>query len=345
MMGICGVMMSPQYGEGEFEARRRLETAIIQRYGSIALENVGNAFVDQDHRQSILALLRFDAIESRRTTISKATKKTCRWIFEHPMCVRWLESEHSFFWIKGKPGAGKSVIVKFLDEHIKETKTQAVQLSFYFTARGEHLEKSFAGMYRSLLVQLLDAVPKLHHILDKIKYNRALDIIQLQSALANGVHELDVPVYFFIDAVDECQDKDVQNMIDFFENLQDGSANIFVCFASRHYPIYEIPTRLQLVLEGTIEHTADLEYFVRTNLHLGVATPKRRKEITARIIGKASGVFLWVILVVKILQKEVSGGRLHAVQARLDEIPPGLTELFQDILRRGEFTNVVLPFH
>jgi hypothetical protein len=335
MMGICGVTLSPQYGEGEHEARRRLEAAIVQRYGSIALENGALEPVSRDHHQTILDLLRFDAMESRRMTIPAAMQKTCKWILAHPVCVMWLKAEGRFFWIKGKPGAGKSVMVKFLDEHIKKTTKHIVRLSFYFTARGEQLEKTFEGMYRSLLVQLLDAVPKLHHIVDKMKHSQAHDTLQLQSALADGINELDVPVYFFIDAVDECQDKDVRNMIDFFENLQDGSAKVFVCFASRHYPIYEIPTRLQLVLEQSGEHTADLERYVQTNLRLGGATPKQRDEITTQIISKASGVFLWVVLAVKILQKEVSGGRLHAVQARLNEIPPGLTELFQDILRRG----------
>ncbi|QIX02480.1 hypothetical protein AMS68_007997 [Peltaster fructicola] len=336
MLGICGVMMSPQYGEGEDEACRRLETAIVQRYGTIALENDRGAHSEQEHRQTILDLLRFDAMESRRTTISAAMKKTCRWILTHDICLRWLRSEHSFFWIKGKPGAGKSVMVKFLDEHITKTMRNAVRLSFYFTARGEQLEKTFAGMYRSLLVQLLDAVPELQHVLDSIKYSRALDIPQLQSALTAGIQKLQRPVYFFIDAIDECHDKDIQEMIDYFENLQDGLTGISVCFASRHYPVYEIPTRLQLVLEDTAEHTADLDHFVKTNLRLGKATPKRREEIQTEIVAKANGVFLWTVLVVKILQKEVSAGRLHAVQGRLRDIPAGLKELFQDILRRDQ---------
>jgi hypothetical protein len=44
--------------------------------------------------------------------------------------------------------------------------------------------------------------------------------------------------------------------------------------------------------------------------------------------------FMWVVLVVEILNKEHDRGRMHALRRRLREIPGDLHELFRDILTR-----------
>jgi hypothetical protein len=56
--------------------------------------------------------------------------------------------------------------------------------------------------------------------------------------------------------------------------------------------------------------------------------------VRTEILEKASGIFLWVVLVVQILNKEYDGGRIHALRKRLWEIPTKLNELFKDILTR-----------
>jgi hypothetical protein len=57
-------------------------------------------------------------------------------------------------------------------------------------------------------------------------------------------------------------------------------------------------------------------------------------QIKSEIIKRSSGIFLWVVLVVKILNKEYDNGRIHTLRRRLDELPNGLDELFQNILAR-----------
>jgi hypothetical protein len=52
------------------------------------------------------------------------------------------------------------------------------------------------------------------------------------------------------------------------------------------------------------------------------------------ILVKASGIFLWVYLVVPILNKAYDKGRPYSLKKRLEEIPKGLPELFDDILTR-----------
>jgi hypothetical protein len=326
MLGICDVSIDPRYGEGGNSAWRRLQDAITHRHGTIAQEVHSASTMEEDHLATMLEALRFDGLETRRKTVQGALPKTCEWILDHPACAKWLKLEHKFFWIKGKPGAGKSVLMKYLDQHITRRlkKPHAICLNFYFNARGGQLEKSFLGMYRSLLVQLVGLVPELAHELDEL--DTTFDLPQLQRVLASAMIGLDRQIWLFIDALDECQESDVQKLIEFLDTLRE--AQLHVCFASRHYPIVKVPTNLQLVLEEVDGHKEDLSTYVEMLDLEGDELAQMQRDIVA----KANGIFLWVLLVVGILQKDVQRARFHAMQLRLREIPEGLPELFNSII-------------
>jgi ankyrin repeat protein len=329
MLGICDVSLDPRYGEGGHSAWRRLRNAITYQYGTIAQE-VRNLESKEDRRKRILEALRFDGLETRRKTIQMALPKTCEWILGHSACAKWIKLEHRFFWIKGKPGAGKSVLIRYLDQHITQRldNSHAIGLYFYFNARGGQLEKSLLGLYRSLLVQLVDIVPKLVHVLDAL--DTSFDLPQLQRVLTSAIYGHDRQIWLFIDALDECREGDVWELIDFLVGLQE--AKLYVCVASRHYPIVQVPTNLQLVLEEVNEHRQDLSTYVEKLDFKGEELVQMQRDIVA----KANGVFLWVVLVVGILQKDVQRARYHAMQSRLREIPEGLPELFKSIILRDD---------
>ncbi|PPJ50689.1 hypothetical protein CBER1_07709 [Cercospora berteroae] len=279
---------------------------------------------------TVLEALKFDALETRRKTVKEALARTCKWILGHPACAKWLKLERKFFWIKGKPGAGKSVLIKYLDQHVtrKLKKSNAIGLHFYFNARGEQLEKFFMGLYRSLLVQLVDLAPESAHELNALAI--PFDLSQLQSVLTSVILNIDRQIWLFIDALDECREGDVRDLIDFLDGLQD--AKLHVCLASRHYPIVKVPKSLQLVLEEVDQHQEDLSTYVQKLDLEGEELTQMQRDIVA----KANGIFLWVVLVVNILQKDVERGRFHAMQSRLREIPEGLPDLFKTIVLRDD---------
>jgi hypothetical protein len=144
----------------------------------------------------------------------------------------------------------------------------------------------------------------------------------------------DYRVVCYIDALDECPEDDVRDTISFFEGLGDveKTAEFRICFSSRHYPEISIRTGLQLVLETEIEHTKDITLYIDTHLKFG--NSPEFHDIRAEILRKSSGIFLWVSLVVPILNKEFDRGKIEALKGRLDEIPTGLHSLFLDMLTR-----------
>ncbi|KAM0347678.1 hypothetical protein ACHAPU_004692 [Fusarium lateritium] len=303
--------------------------------------------------QKVLESLNFEGIDARKTTIKAAHSKTCRWFLKHPDYLSWINPQHipqhhGFLWIRGKPGAGKSTIMKFiyLQAKRKDQKQQSLTASFFFNARGEMLEKTVSGMYRSLLLQLFGGFPDLSCVLadpDIIPQSQtgcpSLNV--LKDLLRSAVSKLGKRSFTcFIDALDECDEQQVMDLVEYFEDLaeqctEDG-VRLRVCFSSRHYPYIDVRLGIRLVLEEQTGHANDLESYIKT--HLRVKDPSLFTELREKMLEKAAGVFLWVVLVVDVLNQENRRGRL-SVKKRLEEVPNGLSELFKDLLRR-DTTNM-----
>ncbi len=301
----------------------------------------------KEKRQQLQDSLAFDQIGTRYTNIKKAHARTCKWLKEKNEYLDWLDpsklpEHHGFFWIKGNPGTGKSTLMKFAVDQAKRTMEGKVILSFFFNARGEELERSTVGMYRSLLSQLLQHIAGLDAIFDslaltvrpqggQIQWN--IDLLEdlLEEAIQNLGQS---PVVCFIDALDECNEDQIRDMVSFFQRIGDLAINVRfqVCFSSRHYPNITIAHGLQLVLEGQEGHGQDITNYVDSELRIGHS--KVAEKIRDELKTKASGVFMWVVLVVDILNKEHDRGRMHSLGKRLREIPAGLHDLFRDILTR-----------
>jgi hypothetical protein len=305
--------------------------------------------LNDGERQSLLESLRFEQIEARQMTIKTAHAKTCRWLLKSEQYLSWLDTtkvgrHHGFLWIKGKAGSGKSTLMKFALANARKTMKDHILLSFFFNARGEDIEKSTVGTYRSLLLQLLERLPALQSVFDSLcpstsSFSAAhqWNVESLKTLLEQAIRTLgSSPVVCLIDALDECEEEQVRDMIQFFEHVGDlavsNGIRFQVCLSSRHYPHITIRNGLELVLEGQEGHSQDITNYIESELKIGKS--KVAQQIRAELHEKASGIFMWVVLVVSILNKESDRGQVHALRRKLREIPGDLHELFRDILTR-----------
>jgi hypothetical protein len=257
-----------------------------------------------------------------------------------------IQQHRGFFWIKGKPGSGKSIMMKFLFSHAKKTMRGSIVLSFFFNARGETLEKTTTGLYRALVLQLLEKAPQIWTAFeDDDDLDARLNLIRqsgwedevLRQTFVQCLQKLENKrVVCFVDALDECPEAAIRDMISLFEEIgeMDSTAEFRVCFSSRHYPEISIRTGLQLVLEEEAQHIEDITLYIDANLKID--NHPQLEDIRAELLRKASGIFLWVHLVIPELNKEYDSGRIKALKKRLSQIPSGLHELFLDMLTRDQ---------
>jgi ankyrin repeat protein len=313
-----------------------------------------NTVVTQEQRKAFLDSLSFEKIDARLLNIKKAHDRTCNWLFEQLEYKKWLDRDlayehHGFLWIKGKPGAGKSTVMKHALLKTKKLLAGAVIVSFFFNARGSVLEKSTLGMYRSLLLQLLTAIPSLQDdffrmFSQKRKHSDLYEwnIEELQEFLITAARGLEhYRLVCFIDALDECEENEVRELVDFLEGLGEtavsSGTSLNICLSSRHYPHIRIQKGIQLTVEGQGGHDKDIATYVESKFK--VPRSKQMDDIRAEILNRASGVFLWVVLVVQMLNKAYDHGQIHALRRRLSEIPDELDDLFADILMRDAETR------
>ena len=349
-----------------------------------------------DKIESIMKTLEFEQMDDRLATIATAHSKTCQWLFQKREYTAWrdqeaLNTDCGFLWIKGKPGAGKSTLMKSA-QHFGEQRYGDLIIAFYFNARGVELQKSTQGMYRSLLHQLLEKRMEQctalferegqhHHfkILGRLlegslnKKTRSTSqhwpIELLKDTLRDLVFAFspaqimvctsgmevptDVrttetyrdsvlalaqkPITFYVDALDECENDDARDMIEFLQTLRETAANAGVGFrvmlTSRHYPHITLSECQELILDSQDGHEADIAEYIRSKLRLGKS--RMARDLQATIQTRASGVFLWVRLVIQILNKSYDHGQIRQLKERLLAIPVGLHELFGEILHKN----------
>jgi hypothetical protein len=155
---------------------------VISRDSKRILTAVGNLKTAADVTQAdqqLLEALHFSQISARHHDIERAHSRTFEWMFYNYNSSNhyqgrvkfkdWLESKDGIFWIHGKPGSGKSTLMKFLYNNDRTRKylqvwagdRRLIIAKFYFWTAGSTLQKSQEGLLRSILFEILRQCPSL----------------------------------------------------------------------------------------------------------------------------------------------------------------------------------------
>ncbi|KAF5714994.1 P-loop containing protein [Fusarium mundagurra] len=320
-----------------------------------------------DIRRRLIKSIEFQDMDGREIRITKASKETFKWIYESPTTdvLPWasfrafLQREESgMYWITGKPGSGKSTLMKYL---MKNDRTYdllrrwapegVITGAFYFWNSGDSMQMSVEGLLRTLLAKSLQQLPK--YVTKQVFPNRweALTLfneddtpwtwhelsLALQELVLNVCHHR--KFFFLIDGLDEFSG-DHGLLTDFLLDLSTSASNLKICTASRPWVNFEDAFRNKphLMLQDLTRR--DIEYYVRSSfrespafMDLEQRDPRHAKGLMSAIALKAEGVFLWVELVVKsLLVGMTNGDGIRELRQRLEKIPSNLEDMFQKML-------------
>ncbi|KAH0556307.1 hypothetical protein GP486_005765 [Trichoglossum hirsutum] len=309
-------------------------------------------------KQPCLDTLFFSEMNYRQLEIENARVNSCTWILRHNGYAEWVKARRGLLWIKGKPGSGKSTLMKKIFNLLDED-ADYIRLAFFFHRRGTSLQQTQIGMFRTLLHQLLKRVPSAGAVLlslyeEKKRLGRfgmdwdwsAAELRQIfKSALL--VAAMDHTIRIFVDALDEAGEEPARSVVSYLcelNNMLPPEAATSICFSCRHHPIVTTNHGFQICVED--ENDQDIKAYVLSELEEKILS---QDEVLTRdedlsvlgddISSKASGVFLWAALIVPMVVRQYNEGEsLETVQETLRKVPSDLGEVYQDIL-----TNIVNP--
>ncbi|PMD58174.1 uncharacterized protein K444DRAFT_532461, partial [Hyaloscypha bicolor E] len=309
---------------------------------------------------TIMRNLRFASIHARLDAITTAHKKTFEWIFEeYNDYTRWLQSGTGMYWIQGKAAFGKSTLMHFIATHEKTMRnlriwsgsSSLVVLRFYFWNSGDHEQRSLTGLLRSLLFEILAGHGSaIHYVFPSewsefYQYNiepQPWRLPNLQKALTAAIRYLssDFKICFFIDGLDEYEGDHVE-LTSLFKKLADDHDHIKFCVSSRPWTQFDefASNAPHLMLQDLTKD--DIEAYVVDNLgknqkmlQLSDEDPDSVHELINEIVERASGVFLWVEIVVKSLMNGLrNSDDISRLQRRLQAVPKDLENLYEHMLK------------
>lgn len=335
-----------------------------------------SSFVESasDYTQVILRLLYFREESTRRIEVKTAHARTFGWIFEKGIQARgcssfrsWLETANRCFWINGKAGSGKSTLMKYIHDHrmLKVLlrswagKRRLVVCSFFFWHAGTDLQKSYEGVLRSLLHQLLVACPVLtavlfprlaHYLLLHPSTDDVdIELSELKEALLTLRDRMpeSLAVCLVIDGIDEYA-QDHFEFARFLLSLTDGKSIKLLASSRPISACHQIfgtfeTLRLQDLTTGDIEAYVDAELLQDQLLQdMDCLEPGIAAEIKHSLTSKASGVFLWIVLVVRRLLIGLGNYEDRSMLiAAIDELPNDLEDLYDFMFGKMNKSNQI----
>ncbi|KAL3418862.1 hypothetical protein PVAG01_09083 [Phlyctema vagabunda] len=312
--------------------------------------------LEQGIDEVCLNTLYFPQMNTREIEIQNTREHSCSWILDNKTYAGWINQGHGVLWVKGKPGSGKSTLMKKIFQIMKQDEKDGyTYLSFFVSRRGAELQNKELGLFRTLLHQLFKRFPGVgidfqSLFEEKQKEGRCgtawnWTLVELrqsfESALVDAARSR--PFRVFIDALDELGTEPAQKVVSYLyslnRNLLDQGSKASICFSCRHYPIFATHEGFEICVED--ENHSDISQYVYEELSTQLVTSGQDSDqlnleiegLQSSITDRSSGVFLWASLVVpRIIEQFNNGNSLDVVYQILESIPSAIGDVYRQIL-------------
>ncbi|KAE8450753.1 hypothetical protein EG329_005666 [Mollisiaceae sp. DMI_Dod_QoI] len=295
---------------------------------------------------TIIESLKYTAMSDRYEAVSEAYPHTFEWAFLNSDreqlrwddLSQWLAEGDGIYWIHGKPGCGKTTLMKhvFDDSRTREALTKWAKrqpegslvaplpvclASFFFWNSGNSEQRSHTGLLRGLLHQILTAVPDLLPVVLPERwatlYAAMMDgkpasvrdpwrLKDLTTTFERLIAQKTIPLKLclLIDGLDEF-DGDHEALSTMLKKIVENSDNLKLVVSSRPWEVFKecFCTCSGLRLQDLTDH--DIGIYVTRRFQESpsfqkflLEEPKLVPVLVREIVEKADGVFLWVRLAV-----------------------------------------------
>ncbi|TDZ18941.1 Ankyrin-3 [Colletotrichum orbiculare MAFF 240422] len=281
--------------------------------------------------------------------LASLAEGTGDWVTGSNAYTHWLEDEdQGLLWIKGVPGAGKSVLAAKITRDLSVQNPGTPVLYFFFRQIIDANHETVA-LLKDWLDQILEYSPPLQKRLKNYVTSgrpiASVSVPDLWKDLRAAVTGLHGKVFCVADALDE-MDAGHDAFLQALSQLSSWKpGKVKVLITSRSVPAVEIPLRLSKGLHIRLQHDLvddDISRYVRARLQTSDMTPEDQRVIREAIPGRANGLFLYAKLAMDSFLE--AGARVDEV---LELLPSDMNAMYAELLgehsrRTGIQDNVQL---
>jgi len=314
-------------------------------------------FTDRElNQEEIIKVQGFSSdYPTARLDVAERYPGTCEWILGHSDFTTWNSPQgtSSPLWISGQPGMGKTVMSKFLLEYFERDVAPVHRTVYFFFSNQDENRKTAVAFLNAIIHQLIQLSPQLYR-----KY-----VASRLAAFGDAIHSSfgllwDIflamardpcvgPVFCALDALDECDIKSRKDLIScigrhFSPPQVSGQASPmpkhfkFIITSRPYEDILANWSRFHIIhLRAELEDplvNKDISLFVNSEVERLAKFRAYSKELRAQVqealIRGADGMFLWAVLMIKVLESTP----IARVSDRLGKLPKGIDALYDRIL-------------
>ncbi|KAF4878087.1 hypothetical protein CGCSCA1_v002902 [Colletotrichum siamense] len=271
--------------------------------------------------------------------------------------VEWLRgNDRNLYWISGKPGSGKSTLMRFIETSENTLKIMAEKhsnprvLSHFVWKPGRPMQKSLKGVVCSLLYQVLEADRRsCVHLLASFPQlcfkgsDTDWTYEELKSVLLSLLRNCSQKYLILLDGLDEMAFAVDSESILFhlFDELLTNQ-HLKLCVSSRPEPVFQRYLSKHPMLMMQDLNILDIRKYAEDTLRvLKVESTDLIDRLSWEVVLRSEGVFLWVVLVLASVKRGLcNGDTLDIIYSRIRSLPKDLKLLYLDMWSRSNGDSI-----
>src|SRR5271156_2326736 len=277
----------------------------------------------------------------RKFNVEDPAPGTLKWFLHNELVSSWISKEESSsIWIRGSPGQGKTVLSKFILDHLEELAKphKSVKVIYFFFSDRDERFRTVSSILRSLLKQLLTTPHLFRHVSDIVETDSSTDSEDTLWEILEAIFHTPIfsKIYCVIDALDECDEGSREWLLRRIAKLAQASAQkqgrVLKLFVTSR-PVMDIARKLDSFLCINLRaNPGDLKLLVDSRVAtLGNLGAELQEYAAQLLLSGAERTFLWVSIVLRQLSK-ISLPCAAEVSRIIETSPTDLDELYRTIM-------------
>jgi hypothetical protein len=295
--------------------------------------------------QSWLNPTDYDAHSSEfRRHLSSQAPATGLWICNTSQYQQWQTSQvHGSLWIKGVPGAGKSVIAASMIQHLRTTNDSNTPVLYFFFRQIISANRRPRSLIRDFLAQLLPYSTRLQGVLQPLKSTDMDDSSDetLWGYLLTGLSSVE-KAYCVVDAMDEMEllpDNVFLGRLNKLATFQPNTVKLLMTSRPKQYlqsSLRDVSIVHISLEEDLVGKDIGLYLTHRLNQWTGLRDQKiLRETLISTISERSRGLFLYARLLLDQIESRLGTPETETrvyLENLAKNLPIGLEEMYNSML-------------